>query len=579
MTHYLTLWNDVPETVRCAICIMHECDPDITKTDFGDIRKFADEKRYELSQIYNHNEKSGYSDIREEIECYRARISTIDEILHAFVKNSACKKRHQVCKAADIGLYIVSDHFTYKILFYKFTIAEILVECIDHDDSFLHTISDYQIVRIWDFNVEFLEDLREKGLEISENNAYHLMKVAIYSGNLDIIDYLIKAGIDITRKYEITNYAHLAANVNEQLLNHVLERGAYPCVEALCQAFRAGFKIETLLKYYDLELLTISEKRNLAYELFSDKCSLELLREFEKAGFIINDDIFRSSYDGYPYACGICDQRKLEYLISLGISCEHFKASYVIASTRFDIEIINLLESAGIFKFYRPASFLELSSSCEHLIRLLDQGVDAIVDQYWIRSAFFNALLINPERVPLLESLMDFAHESLTIDFVCYVEQVQGLFSDETIKIFDYLLEQGAMLTISTVFYAAEKHTLQLPHLLDKKPDFDINAEIFMKTENVRLQESYWIHGNKASLLEVVIFMGIIDGFEFIIDDLLKRGIKVNQDKLIESFRRSIDVVPKHTFDDLLARIKYLCNLGYIEKAFYNEYVDAYCVL
>ena len=218
-----------------------------------------------------------------------------------FSYNWEVKDKYWACKITDIFKHFrflmnnFIDSVDADVDLPDFTLKEIKPAKIFHEDDkmtkFAHISNEYEVVNTWTYNPEFIEYLLEQGITMAEHG-HNFMALAIEMNNLEVIDYLINAGIDINYKSnnydedigcDFSDYADLASMRNIRTLKHVLDRGCR-YVESAVDACSNNGTISEIMPYFKFEEMSLDAKSKLACNLIFNN-SISILKQFEKLGY------------------------------------------------------------------------------------------------------------------------------------------------------------------------------------------------------------------------------------------------------------------------------------------------------
>ena len=479
----------------------------------------------------------------------------------------------------------------------KLSILEIEPETIFHQDPYVkgtqHISCDFDVVRSWAFNTEFIKHLLQDGLTI-EKDGHYLMCLAIKIRDMKMVDYLIDVGVDINYQierentaafnesgfyyttrlpeiYAAHNYADLAIESDDfEVLRHILDRGCCYATSTI-EACIYNDSIRKLMPYIKVNEMSLSSKcETLSILILSG--DVDALKMFEKAGLVITNEMA----DGCGnLAINYIDSSMVKYLISLGISAKHFRVAYRQAIVDEDSETIEQIEKAGIFEYYKPAEFLAAAvlTTVETVRHILDLGVDSEQDQIEIREAFSDSLR-NVKIMKILEAYvndLDPELASQTLAKLANFTMREGEI-EMCMEGIDRLISSGAKPQINILCMTALSNMSFLELMLRKFPEIDLKMDVAKEIGIIRGKDSEI--DEKCSLLEVVVFLGP-HNFESVLNLMLERLPDLDADRLMTLFQKIAikfsgpkSIYGNYYSQGLLKRARFLAEKEYLSHAF-----------
>lgn len=501
----------------------------------------------------------------------------LQKIINKILYNSIIAVgRYNASKITNISSLFMGTFSTHNMdCFEDLKILEIKPSEIFHHDvnpCFIHVSDEYEVIKTWSFNVEFIEYLLQEDLMI-ELCGYDLMTMSIMIGSLEVIDYLIDVGVDINHQQDFSmlsfqNYVELAAIKGIHVLKHVLSHGCRPIVSIIGTCNIQGV-LDEIMPYFKIDEMSPDEKYDLAVYLILNM-DLEIIQCFEKQGLMITNEILDHIQDDDYLAYSPIHHKTVKYLLSLGISAKFFYGSYEEALIYDKLERMEILEKAGIFEHYEPARFLNAAAKRDSKIlqHILDLGID--MNQEQLRAAFVRASPYNFENMMKLEPYIETLDLKLMNDALHQINDMQRRMNLDRRGI-DYLLDHEAEPSDFLLYSLALNDLQMLKILLEKRPEIDVMMEMpnnLSKAyiDNTIIGSSF----NASNLLNIAIFFNHDSDFASTLEMMLKRPC-MDPDRLASVFERNfqaiVDCGNRGLRPDLALKAQFLAQHGYLSSA------------
>lgn len=270
MSYYLVLLDDEPVPGKCPECYVVKL--------FADSEIGAQVHQLYLDKYYGDYMANIPCELRESIDdrlqSFEVRYPSVkfNELFESLFKSHYESSNYTICELSDIDTFLSYACNGNMQKDQEITLAEIDAANVFHHHNcrYYHILNDYHIVRKWSINGEFIEHLIQQGMNLSQNG-HRFMNFAINTDNLELIDDLIKLGVDLNCKdsfrnryglLDVIDYAWEASNrrVVTLALKHILKRGCRNFSYALIQNINNPEIVAIILPYCKVEELDFSER-------------------------------------------------------------------------------------------------------------------------------------------------------------------------------------------------------------------------------------------------------------------------------------------------------------------------------
>lgn len=588
MTHFIALQNGEPISVKCDECYLHKMIGDSVAAN--EVYNFYIQNFSTIHSVYYSGpiqDKSTIKVVLEVIEKLKAEYQSLDwdDLFKVLFERSYAPCSYIISEISNIESYlsyISTCHQLENKNLNNFSFNEINVEKYFIHNCHIHIMGEYHLVDEWRFDIPFVEYVLRDGIKVVDKKC-RFMEWAIRTENLELIDYLIDNGVNLNNKHRIQHvsgfveridYAYAAASTSAHVLHYMLKRGCHDLSSVISFRVVDTELVRSLIPYCIIKDWTFEQKCDVASSLVLGE-SLEILQEFEAIGLEITadimDEIIGCNNDDTSYIPCFIEEDIAYYLISKDISAIYFHDTYENACCNANLNLMNQLEKAGIFEFYRPAKFLNqaaLSHKIEILEHILKCGVDPEVDKHKIEKSFPSMCqFLDAKCIALMKPYIDMSKKDLILKTAAnYLQYSKD--KSKIITMTDYFLENRALSPDDLVFMVAASRIDLLEYVFDKVNDFNFNTRA--KVIDVMRHTTPWLNNNKwsdleMSLAEIVVFINSNSGFESTLDLLLERQL-IDPERIIEMTRQIIDIFHASNSYYIYIKLRYLMTKGVFDK-------------
>lgn len=396
------------------------------------------------------------------------------------------------------------------------TIYEIKSQ-ITHRSCIFHLDSDCEITER-DFDLKLILDMIESGFEIKyqtidqSNRRIHyaqtnenLMKCAIFSGKLDIIDYLIdECGFDVRavfydtdimpegmnlKPYKLSYWSYIAfaARFNDASLIHLLKKDCYYIHEAFMRYLiqDCDDMLKTIIADFDISrILNSCSKRAAILDLVIKYDKWYILDLLLHLGFNLDWDIF--------WKMEIESMDTIHRLIKLG--CEPHDLGLTIVSAAFRLR-------GDLLKFADDVGYINPTTIAHHLYEVIDGDLE-MIEFLLSKGVNFSENNKHLKRTiqhitkPRLQVFMLLAKSGVDFtvrEIAILAWEKFGYFSvpstdqfSEYVNVLSYLLSQCPKLALPEYFlrFAISSLPQLLLEILKLHPEIDVNQKLMLNFED-----------------------------------------------------------------------------------------------